>query len=91
MTRAQIEECLKSIEVVEGMDDLFEFITASGGEIVVISSSFMANVECGLEGADLLRHVTDIYTNPSTFSSAGELEVCQTNSNDAKPCSISRR
>ena len=33
------------------MDDLFEFITANGGEIVVISASFMANVECGLEGA----------------------------------------
>ena len=54
MTRAQIEECLKSIEVVEGMDDLFEFITANGGEIVVISASFAANVECGLEGAGLL-------------------------------------
>ena len=51
VTRSQIEECLSNIEVVEGMDDLFGFITANGGEIVVISASFMANVECGLEGA----------------------------------------
>ena len=51
MTKSQIEECLREIEVVEGIDTLFEFITANGGEIIVISSSFMANVECGLEGA----------------------------------------
>ena len=51
VTRSQIEECLSTIEVVDGMNDLFEFITANGGEIVVISASFMANVECGLEGA----------------------------------------
>ena len=90
MTRCQIEECLGAIEVVDGIENLFEFITASGGEIVVISSSFMANVECGLEGADLLRHVTDIYTNPSTFSPAGEL-VCHTDSRGGKLCDISGR
>ena len=54
VTRSQIEECLSGIEVVDGIDDLFEFITANGGDIVVISASFMANVECGLEGARLL-------------------------------------
>ena len=92
VTRSEIEECLRNIKVVDGMDSLFEFVTANGGEIVVISASFAANVECGLEGAGLLRHVSAIYTNPSAFSPAtGELVVCQTNSNDAKPCSISGR
>ena len=57
MTRAQIEANLRDVDLVEGTTQLFEFIVENGGEIIIISASFTANVECGLEGAGLLRHV----------------------------------
>ena len=57
VTRAEIEEGLRDIDLVEGTAKLFEFIAENGGEIIIVSASFKANVECGLEGAGLLRHV----------------------------------
>ena len=57
MKRAEIEEKLGDAPLVEGTAKLFEFIAENGGEIVIISSSFTANVECGIEAAGLARHV----------------------------------
>ena len=57
VSRAEIEEGLGDIDLVEGTAKLFEFIVENGGEIIIVSASFKANVECGLEGAGLLRHV----------------------------------
>ena len=63
MTRAQIEANLRDVDLVEGTTQLFEFIVQNGGEIIIISRSFTANVECGLEGAGLLRHVERYLAN----------------------------
>ena len=63
MTRAQIEANLRDVDLVEGTTQLFEFIVENGGEIIIISRSFTANVECGLEGAGLLRHVQRYFLN----------------------------
>ena len=57
MTRSQIEENLRDIVLVGGTAELFEFIVENGGDIIIVSASFMANVEYGLEGAGLSRHV----------------------------------
>ena len=57
VTRSQIEDNLRDIDLVPGSAELFEFIAENGGDIIIVSASFKANVECGLEGAGLLRHV----------------------------------
>ena len=57
MTRTQIEDTLRDIDLVPGSAELFEFISDNGGDIIIVSASFRANVECGLQGAGLLRHV----------------------------------
>ena len=57
MTRSQIEASLRDADLVEGTRELFEFISENGGDIIIVSASFKANVECGLEGAGLLHHV----------------------------------
>ena len=57
VTRTQIEGNLRDIDLVPGSEELFEFIAKNGGDIIIVSASFRANVECGLEGAGLLRHV----------------------------------
>ena len=57
MTRTQIEDNLRDIDLVPGSAELFDFIADNGGDIIIVSASFRANVECGLEGAGLLRHV----------------------------------
>ena len=57
VTRTQIEDNLRDIDLVPGSAELFGFIAENGGDIIIVSASFRANVECGLEGAGLLRHV----------------------------------
>ena len=57
VTRTQIEDNLRDIDLVPGTAELFEFIAENGGDIIIVSASFRANVECGLQGAGLLRHV----------------------------------
>ena len=69
MTRSQIEENLRDIDLVGGTAELFEFIVENGGDIIIVSASFTANVECGLEGAGLSRHVERY------FLGSGQLEM----------------
>jgi len=87
VTRSQIEANLRDADLVEGTRELFEFISENGGDIIIVSASFKANVECGLEGAGLLHHVQRIYTPSSKFSPAGELVICPFNS-DSNKCDL---
>ncbi|KAL5006524.1 hypothetical protein ScPMuIL_015330 [Solemya velum] len=74
-TPSEIEACMHEIPLTDGMRELFDFLSKEHIEVIIISDSNSQFIKMILENFQIEHSVTEVFTNPANFDTAGCLQI----------------